>query len=257
MSNGSKEYSMAFSGWENVQEGEEFPIEEITAFYGSAGPYSLLDRPQLSLWGRYPLMVRAVALQGVEGLFEPGQHVRLFLRQKEKSYDIVAFPEDTFAQKETLRPFLDMAEEKAMQDSSPSEAEPWSDMFSVQAYHMPYCDALQKLEPPYSEDQMEELYRKFAEEYAEYDQKYALMSGLYKTGAEHFSAFCFALAKEGMAMPDGSCYFARWDVVLLFFAMKEDGEFSSVAAVPLRFVNMYHAEKLKVFAEALKKNMSV
>ena len=34
---------MAFNGWENVKEGEEFSAEEIAAFYGKLGPYSLLE----------------------------------------------------------------------------------------------------------------------------------------------------------------------------------------------------------------------
>ena len=62
---------MAFNGWEHVKEGEEFSVEEIAAFYGTLGPYSLIEPVRRSLWGRYPLMVRAVAAEGVEGLFEP------------------------------------------------------------------------------------------------------------------------------------------------------------------------------------------
>ena len=55
-----------------------------------------------------------------------------------------------------------------------------------------------------------------------------------------------------MEAPDGSCYFAPWDVVLLFFELKEGGEFGAVATVPLRLVNFYDPKKLKAFAETLE-----
>ena len=108
-----------------------------------------------------------------------------------------------------------------------------------------------ELKPPYTDEQMEELYRSFADKYAEYDGRCAMISGLYRTGAEKFSAFCFALAREGLNMPDGSRLFAPWDVVLLFLEIKDGGEIGEVATVPLRMVNFYDGEKLKAFAEKL------
>ena len=93
--------------------------------------------------------------------------------------------------------------------------------------------------------------RSFADRYAEYDDRCAMLSGLYRTGAEKFSAFCFALAKEGLNMPDGSRCFAPWDVVLLFLEIKGEGELGEVATVPLRMVNFYDGDKLRAFAERL------
>ena len=71
---------MRFSGWENVKPGEEFSIDEISAFYGILGPYHMLEKVSFTRWGRYPFMVRAVAKDGVENLFEPGEKVRVFMR---------------------------------------------------------------------------------------------------------------------------------------------------------------------------------
>lgn len=244
--------NMAFNGWENVKEGEEFSAEEIAAFYGKLGPYSLLEPLRRSLWGRYPLMVRAVAFDGVEGMFKPGERVRLFLREEEDGYNLTAFPEHMLEKEGSLRPFIGMAEEKAIQSSSPAWNEKWTDMFCARDYCLPFCDSLMKLEPPYTDEQMEELYRSFADEYAEHDGRCAMISGLYRTGAKRFSAFCFALAREGMEDPDGSRYFAPWDVVLLFFELNEEGEFGAVATVPLRLVNFYDPEKLRTFAETLE-----
>lgn len=248
----TRQDDMAFNGWENVKEGEEFSVEEIAAFYGRLGPYSLLEPLRRSLWGRYPLMTRAVAADGVEGLFKPGEKVRLFLREEDDGYKMTAFPEHLFDKEGSLRPFIGMAEEKAVQSSAPSWNEKWTDMFCARDYCLPFCDALQQLEPPYTEEQMEELYRSFADTYAEHENRCAMISGLYRTGATRFSAFCFALAREGMEAPDGSCYFAPWDVVLLFFELKEGGEFGAVATVPLRLVNFYDPKKLKAFAETLE-----
>ncbi len=242
---------MAFNGWENVKEGEEFSVQEITAYYGSVGPYSLLGPLQRSLWGRYPLMAQAVALDGVEDAFKPGQRVRLFLREEGEGYEIKAFPERLFDKEDSYRPFIGMAEEKFVQNSSPTGNEPWTDMFCARDYCQPYCDSLMELKPPYTDEQMEELYRSFADKYAEYDGRCAMISGLYRTGAEKFSAFCFALAREGLNMPDGSRLFAPWDVVLLFLEIKDGGEIGEVATVPLRMVNFYDGEKLKAFAEKL------
>lgn len=242
---------MAFNGWEHVKEGEEFSLEEIAAFYGSVGPYAMLETMRPSLWGRFPLMVRAVATEDVKGLFSQGDKVRVFLRQEGDSCTLKAFPENFFDKKESYLPFIGMAEEKAVQSSSPSGKEPWTDMFCARDYYLPYCDSLAALTPPYSDPQMEELYRSFAEKYAEYDGRCAMISGPYRTGAGKFSAFCFALAGEGLDMPDGSRCFAPWDVVLLFFEMKDDGEFGEVATVPLRMVNFYDADKLRAFAELL------
>ena len=242
---------MAFNGWEHVKKGEEFSVEEIAAFYGTVGPYSLLEAARSSLWGRYPLMVRAVAAKGVEGLFEPGEKVRLFLREEGSGYALKAFPETLFEKEDSYRPFIRMAEEKAVQTSSPAGNEEWTDMFCAWDYCLPYCDALAELNPPYTDTQMEELYRSFADTYAEYDHRCAMLSGPYRTGAEKFSAFCFALAREGLDMPDGSRCFAPWDVVLLFLELKAGGELGEVATVPLRMVNFYDAEKLRTFAERL------
>jgi len=242
---------MAFNGWEQVKEGEEFSVEEIAAFYGSVGPYSLLEAPRRSLWGRFPFMVRAVAADGVKDMFSPGEKVRVFLRPEGEDAALAAFPEQLFEKEESLCPFIAAAEEKAVRESSPSHDIPWSDMFNAKEYRLPYCDALAELEPPYTEEQMEALYRQFADRYAEHEQRCAIISGLYRTGAERFSAFCFALAREGMDMPDGERYFAPWDVVLLFFELKGGGEYGAVATVPLRFVNFYDARKLKAFAEEL------
>ena len=248
---------MAFTGWENVKAGEEFSVEDIASFYGKVGPYSLLEPLRHSLWGRYPLVVRAVAAEGVEGLFEPKEKVRLFLRKEGDGYALKAFPENLFENKDSYLPFIGMAEEKAVQNSSPSGNEPWTDMFCARDYHLPYCDSLLALTPPYTDEQMEDLYRSFAEKFAEYDGRCAMISGLYRTGAEKFSAFCFALAKEGFNLPDGSRCFAPWDVVLLFLEMKGEGELGEVATVPLRMVNFYDGDKLRAFAEVLAKQLEV
>ena len=244
---------MAFNGWENVKEGEEFSVEEIAAFYGKVGSYALLEPMRSSLWGRYPLMVRAMTTERVEGLFEPKERVRLFLRKDGDGYALKAFPESVFDRKESYFPFIGMAEEKAVQSSSPSGSEPWTDMFCARDYYLPYCEELQQLRPPYADEQMEKLYRDFADKYAEYDDRCAMISGPYRTGAGKFSAFCFALARDGLNMPDGSRCFAPWDVVLLFLELKDGGEIGEVAKVPLRMVNFYDGEKLRAFAELLAK----
>ena len=243
---------MSFTGWENAKKGEEFSLEEIAAFYGTVGPYSMIGPMRRSLWGRYPLTAPAVAANGVEGLFEPGEKVRLFLREEGSGYTLKAFPESLFEKEESYRPFIGMAEEKAVQSSSPSGNEEWTDMFCARDYFLPYCDSLMALTPPYTDEQMEELYRSFAEKYAEYDGRCAMISGLYRTGAKKFSAFCFALTRDGLNLPDGSRCFAPWDVVLLFLEMKGEGELGEVATVPLRMVNFYDGEKLKAFAEMLE-----
>ncbi len=249
---------MSFSGWENVKPGEEFSLEEISAYYGVIGAYSMLEAPSRSFWGRFPFMVRAIAKDGVEGMFEPGEKVRVFLRpipgeDGVDGYDLRAFPENIFDKPETLRRFIDMAEERAIHQSDPDGSEPWSEMFCAKEYRMPYCDALLELEPPYSEGDMEKLYRVFADKNAEFDGRCAMLSGLYRTGAERFSGFCFALARQGMEGPDGDCWFAPWDVVLLFFEFEENGDVKNVATVPLRMVNFYKPDKLKAFAEELGK----
>lgn len=243
---------MAFTGWENAKEGEEFSVEEISAFYGTVGPYALIGPMRRSLWGRYPLAAQAMAPKGVEGLFEPGEKVRLFLREEDDGYALKAFPEHLFEKKDSYRPFIGMAEEKAVQNSSPSGSESWTDMFCARDYCLPYCESLMELTPPYTDAQMEDLYRSFADKFAEYDGRCAMISGLYRTGAKKFSAFCFALAREGLNLPDGSRCFAPWDVVLLFLEMKEEGELGEVATVPLRMVNFYDGEKLRAFAEKLE-----
>lgn len=242
---------MAFNGWEQAGEGEEFSVEEVAAFYGSVGPYAMLEPMRSSLWGRYPLMVRAVVSEDVPDLFKKGERARVFLRREGNGYTLRAFPENLFDKKESYASFIRMAEEKSVQTSSPSGKEEWTDMFCARDYLLPYCDALMELNPPYTDVQMEELYRSFADRYAEYDGRCAMISGLYRTGSEKFSAFCFALAGEGLNMPDGSRCFAPWDVVLLFFEMKEGGEFGEVATVPLRMVNFYDGEKLRAFADML------
>lgn len=244
---------MAFNGWEHAKEGEEFSVEEIAAFYGTVGPYAMLEPMRRSLWGRYPLMTRAVAAEDVEGLFKAGERARVFLRREGDGYAIKAFPEQLFEKRESYRPFIGMAEEKAVQSSSPSLNEAWTDMFCARDYCLPYCDELTALTPPYTDAEMETLYRSFADKYAEYDGRCAMISGLYRTGAEKFSAFCFALAREGLNLPDGSRCFAPWDVVLLFLEMKGEGELGEVATVPLRMVNFYDGEKLRKFSETLAK----
>lgn len=240
---------MAFTGWENAKEGEEFSAQEIAAHYGSLGPYSLLEAPRASRWGRYPLMVRAVAMDGVEGLFKPGEKVRVFMRPGD-SVSFTAFPEEMFEKESSLRPFIGMAEENAVKRSQPTDDEPWTDMFCARDYWLPYCDELQGLEPPYTDDEMEKLYRVLADKYAEHAGG-AMISGLYATGAEVFCGFCFALAKEASYSPDGALWVAPWDVVLLFFELKEGNEIGRVATVPLRYVNFYDSAKLKAMAEAL------
>lgn len=244
---------MTFKGWDQAKQGEEFSVEEIAAFYGTVGAYAMLEPMRRSLWGRYPLMVRAVTTEAVEGLFEAGEKVRVFLRQEGDGYALKAFPEHLFENKESYRPFIGMAEEKAIQSSSPTGREAWTDMFCARDYCLPYCDSLMALTPPYSDADMEKLYRSFADTYAEYDERCAMISGLYRTGAEKFSAFCFALAREGLDLPDGSRCFAPWDVVLLFLEMTGEDELGEVATVPLRMVNFYDGEKLRAFAETLAK----
>ncbi|MBQ4616678.1 MAG: hypothetical protein IJB29_08260 [Mailhella sp.] len=247
---------MPFTGWENVKPGEEFSIEEISAYYGVLGPYSMLEAPSRSLWGRFPFMVRAIAKDGVEDLFEPGEKVRLFMRPTPgpngvADYELRAFPENIFDSTETLRRFLDMAEERAIHQSDPKGNEPWTEMFCAKEYRMPYCEALLKLEPPYSDGDMLKLYRTFADQNAEVEGRCAMLSGLFRTGAERFSGFCFGLAREGLDSPDGERLFAPWDVVLLFFEFEENGDVHNVATVPLRMVNFYKPDKLKAFAESL------
>ena len=247
---------MKFSGWENVKPGEEFSIDDIAAYYGVLGPYSMLEAPSLTRWGRYPFMVRAIAKDGVEGLFEPMEKVRVFMRPMPgengvADYDIKAFPEEIFDKEETLRRFIDMAEERAIHQSDPKGDEPWTEMFSAKEYRMPYCEALIGLEPPYSDEDMPKLYRVFADQNAEVERRYAMLSGLYRTGAERFSGFCFALAREGMDDEAGNRLVAPWDVVLLFFELDKDGGILNSATVPLRMVNFYKPDKLKDFAEKL------
>ena len=247
---------MKFSGWENVKPGEEFSIDEIAAYYGILGPYHMLEAPSLTRWGRYPFMVRAIAKDGVEGLFEPMEKVRVFMRPMpgEKGvadYDVKAFPENIFENEETQRRFIDMAEERAIHQSDPKGDEPWSEMFSAKEYRMPYCEALLGLEPPYSEEDMLKLYRVFADQNAEVERRYAMLSSLYRTGAERFSGFCFALAREGMDDEEGKRLVAPWDVVLLFFELDKDGGILNSATVPLRMVNFYKPDKLKAFADKL------
>ena len=247
---------MKFSGWENVKPGEEFSIDEIAAYYGILGPYHMLEAPSLTRWGRYPFMVRAIAKDGVEGLFEPMEKVRVFMRPMpgEKGvadYDVKAFPENIFENEETQRRFIDMAEERAIHQSDPKGDEPWSEMFSAKEYRMPYCEALIGLEPPYSDEDMLKLYRVFADQNAEVERRYAMLSSLYRTGAERFSGFCFALAREGIDDEEGKRLVAPWDVVLLFFELDKDGGILNSATVPLRMVNFYKPDKLKDFAEKL------
>ena len=43
---------MRFSGWEHVKPGEEFSIDEISAFYGVLGPYHMLEKVSFTRWGR-------------------------------------------------------------------------------------------------------------------------------------------------------------------------------------------------------------
>ena len=247
---------MKFSGWENVKPGEEFSIDEIAAYYGTLGPYHMLEAPSLTRWGRYPFMVRAIAKDGVEGLFEPMEKVRVFMRPMpgEKGvadYDVKAFPENIFENEETQRRFIDMAEERAIHQSDPKGDEPWTEMFSAKEYRMPYCEALIGLEPPYSDEDMLKLYRVFADQNAEVERRYAMLSSLYRTGAERFSGFCFALAREGMDDEEGKRLVAPWDVVLLFFELDKDGGILNSATVPLRMVNFYKPDKLKAFADKL------
>ena len=247
---------MKFSGWENVKPGEEFSIDEIAAYYGILGPYHMLEAPSLTRWGRYPFMVRAIAKDGVEGLFEPMEKVRVFMRPMpgEKGvadYDVKAFPENIFENEETQRRFIDMAEERAIHQSDPKGDEPWSEMFSAKEYRMHYCEALIGLEPPYSDEDMLKLYRVFADQNAEVERRYAMLSNLYRTGAERFSGFCFALAREGMDDEEGKRLVAPWDVVLLFFELDKDGGILNSATVPLRMVNFYKPDKLKAFADKL------
>ena len=247
---------MRFSGWENVKPGEEFSIDEISAFYGILGPYHMLEKVSFTRWGRYPFMVRAVAKDGVEGLFEPGEKVRVFMRPLPgedgvRDYDVKAFPENIFENEETLRRFIDMAEERAIHQSDPKGDEPWTEMFCAKEYRMPYCEALVGLEPPYSEEDMLKLYRVFADQNAEVERRYALLSGLYRTGAERFSGFCFALAREAVDDAEGNRLVGPWDVVLLFVELDAEGAILNSATVPLRMVNFYKPDKLKAFAESL------
>ena len=87
---------MAFTGWENVKPGEEFSIEEITAFYGNIGPYSMMERPHRSLWGRCPMVVRAITKAAIPGRFAAGEKVLAFLKQEGSNCSIAAFPEAMF-----------------------------------------------------------------------------------------------------------------------------------------------------------------
>ena len=144
-----------------------------------------------------------------------------------------------------------MAEERAIHQSDPKGDEPWSEMFSAKEYRMPYCEALIGLEPPYSDEDMLKLYRVFADQNAEVERRYAMLSSLYRTGAERFSGFCFALAREGMDDEEGKRLVAPWDVVLLFFELDKDGGILNSATVPLRMVNFYKPDKLKAFADKL------
>ena len=89
-------------------------------------------------------------------------------------------------------------DKRAIHQSDPKGDEPWTEMFCAKEYRMPYCEALVGLEPPYSEEDMLKLYRVFADQNAEVERRYAMLSGLYRTGAERFSGFCFALAREAV-----------------------------------------------------------
>ncbi len=106
---------MAFNGWENVKPGEEFSIEEITAFYGDIGPYSMMERPRRSLWGRGPMVVRAIVKKEVPGRFAAGEKVFAFLRQQGANCAVAAFPENLFKEKNfDMRSFVAAAEMQSL-----------------------------------------------------------------------------------------------------------------------------------------------
>ena len=98
---------------------------------------------------------------------------------------------------------------------------------------------------------MLKLYRVFADQNAEVERRYAMLSGLYRTGAERFSGFCFALAREAVDDAEGNRLVGPWDVVLLFVELDAEGAILNSATVPLRMVNFYKPDKLKAFAESL------
>ena len=235
---------MAFTGWENAKPGEEFSVDEITAFYGSIGPYSLLERPKRSLWGRCPLVAKCIVKDGIPGKFEAGARVLAFLRQEGTNCTVAAFPETLFKTDESTRSVIASAEMRSLKDAPLGG--PWTMRHNAQLFIQPYTPELRELTPPYAPGDMEGVFKKLAEKHGSFGD-FALASELFATGTEDFPHFAFALARTGAEDSRGKIY-EPWDVVLIFFG-KAPG--NAVLAVPLRAAAFWDQEKLAEFAAAL------
>ncbi len=235
---------MAFTGWENAKPGEEFSVDEITAFYGSIGPYSLLERPRRSLWGRCPLVAKCVVKNGIPGKFEPGARVIAFLRQEGSNCTVAAFPEALFEKENAMRTIVASAEMQSLKNAPLGGA--WTEQYSAQLYLQPYTPELRELCPPYAPEDMESIFKSLADKHGSYGD-FALASGLFATGSEAFPNFAFALARAGAEDARGKIY-EPWDVVLIFFGKAPA---SAVLAAPLRAVAFWDQEKLAAFADIL------
>ncbi|MBP3730424.1 MAG: hypothetical protein J6I40_03005 [Mailhella sp.] len=240
---------MAFTGWENARAGEEFSLDEITSFYGNIGPYSLLELPRRSLWGRFPLVARAVAKDGVPGKFKPGERVIAFLQREGNNCSVAAFPAGLVDQK-GIRSVIAAAEMQSLKNSMQGGL--WTEQFNARLYVQPYTPELRKLEPPYKEEDMDGIFKKLADAHGQYGD-FALASEPFSSGANAFPNFAFALASQGADAAPGVKLYSPWDVVLLFFGKPPS---TTVLAVPLRAVAFWDQDKICSFAEGLGTSMS-
>ena len=239
---------MAFTGWENVKPGEEFSIEEITAFYGNIGPYSMMERPHRSLWGRCPMVVRAITKAAIPGRFAAGEKVLAFLKQEGSNCSVAAFPEAMFKEENfDMRSFVAAAEMQSLRNTPHEEGGAWTEQYSARLFVQPYCPSLRELTPPYEEADMEGVFRALAEKHGAYAD-FALASEIFSTGSEKFPRFAFALASKPMGGENSPKLWDAWDVVLLFFNAEADRQ---AIAAPLRSVAFWDQPKLKLFADGL------
>ncbi len=238
---------MAFTGWENVKPGEEFSIDEITAFYGDIGPYSMMEKPRRSLWGRCPLVVRAIAKKGLPGRFAAGEKVIAFLHHEGGSCTVAAFPESLFKEENfDMRSFVAAAEMQSLRNSHEAGGV-WTEQFNARLYVQPYCPSLRELTPPYSEEDMKGVFKALSEKHGGYAD-FALASELFATGSEKFPHFAFALAGKPMGGENSPKLWDTWDVVLLFFGTDAERR---VISAPLRAAAFWDQEKLRAFADGL------
>ena len=163
---------------------------------------------------------------------------------------VAAFPEALF-EKQEMRAVVASAEMYSMKNSPVGGL--WSIQYNARLFVQPYTPSLRELEPPYSLEDMDGVFKKLAEKHGSYGD-FALASELFATGAEYFAHFAFALAKSGADDAHGIKLHDAWDVVLLFFGKPPQ---NAVLSVPLRGVAFWDGEKLAKFAGALARESSV